>query len=361
MKILTRYILIQLLGPFLLGIGIFSLIFILAFIFELANGIIVKGIQPRIALLALLLYLPTSLIYALPIAALMANLVTWGEFKDRGEITAVRASGISLAPIIILVVILALFLSLILFLSNELFFSSNYRELWARGIEESQGIPLEEKSFIKVDRFEFFIERLNEKKRCMEGIYIYDSGEEDSPSYIIFARFGEYELTSSPGLILLNLLLRDGVIHHLNKDDPLRYHILRFKTKRMSISNLIESKERGIEELTLSELREKIEIFKESHLDHTLLALELHKREALPFALLAFTLIGIPIGLLISRGKEAFGFGMSLIFAFGYYILLIGGRYLALRGYLPIYLACWMPNLILGLVGQILIIRILRM
>lgn len=362
MKILYRYILTQLLGPFLLGVGIFSLILLLAFIFELVEGVVVKGIPPGIAILALFLYLPATLAYTIPMAALMANLVTWGQLKERGEITAIRASGISLAPAILLVVITALFLSLVLYLVSDLLLSRfDYKEFWAKGIQAGQGIPLEERVFIKVSRFEFFIDRLNKEKRCMEGVYIYDSGKGvDSPSMIIFSRSGEYRLEKSPMLVSVEFLLRDGSIHQMDKDDPTRYHILRFKTKTLNISAPIELKGREIAQMSLSELREKIKRFRRSGLDPAPLAVELHKKQAVPFALLTFTLIGIPLGLSIRRSSGTLGFGMSLLLVFIYYVLLIGGESLALRGYLPVNLALWMANIVLFFVGSILIMRVLR-
>lgn len=364
MNILKRYILIQLLGPFLLGVGIFSFVFLLAFIFELAEAIIVKGVPLKIAFLVLLIYVPTTFGYTIPMGALMANLITWGRLKERGEITAIKASGISLGPAISLVVVASFILSLGLYLSNDLLLprlSHAYRQIWSKSIQGKHAIPLDEGVFVELGRFEFFIQKLNKDQKRLEGIYIKDWGEgSKSPPLIIFAQSGEYRLQGSPGLVRLQLLLKDGTTHQMDKKDPSIYHLVKFKTKTLNIETALELKGKEIGEMGSAQLREKIREYKKSGLDPTSLIVELHKKQAIPFACLAFTLIGIPLGLSIRRSGGAVGFGMSLVFIFVYYIFLIGGESLALKGYLPPLIAVWMANLILVFTGSILITRVLR-
>jgi lipopolysaccharide export system permease protein len=41
-----------------------------------------------------------------------------------------------------------------------------------------------------------------------------------------------------------------------------------------------------------------------------------------------------------------------------YYLCLVGGEQLADRQYLPPWLAMWLPNLVLGTLGLVLVVRI---
>lgn len=80
------------------------------------------------------------------------------------------------------------------------------------------------------------------------------------------------------------------------------------------------------------------------------LSVEVHKKFALPAACIVFVLIGAPIGMRVRRGGPAVAF-VSIGFFLFYYICLIGGEDLANRLWLPPWLAIWLANIVLGLVG----------
>ncbi len=80
------------------------------------------------------------------------------------------------------------------------------------------------------------------------------------------------------------------------------------------------------------------------------LSVEIHKKFALPVACVVFVLIGAPIGMRVRRAGPAVAFASIGFFLF-YYVCLIGGEELANRLLLPAWLAMWLANLVLGLLG----------
>ncbi|HAV43181.1 TPA: hypothetical protein DCX15_04125 [bacterium] len=362
MKILKRYLLSQLLGPFLIGIGIFNLIFFLVFSLELAQTFLFKGVSLKIVLPILLLKALTTFSYTVPMGALVANLTVWGRLNQAGEITAIKASGISLRPLILLVTLLSLLLSLSLYSFNDLLLPRLIQT--CRGVlvkARAEMIPFDEGTFIKIGSYTLLIKRLDKRERRLERIHIlYDSKEDSLPSYEIYAKSGSYHLENSKGHMYLRLFLCNGEVHGIDKDTLSRYHLSKFESHTLSIDTALEPEIKGVDEMTLSELKGEIRRHKSSGFEVTLLLVEFYKREAIPFACLAFTLIGIPLGLSIKRSGGAAGFGISLLFILIYYILLIGGESIALKSYLPAHLAIWIANLILISSGLLLIIKTLR-
>jgi hypothetical protein len=83
---------------------------------------------------------------------------------------------------------------------------------------------------------------------------------------------------------------------------------------------------------------------------------EVHKKFAIPVACIVFVLIGAPLGILARRGGFSIGF-MSVAFFLFYYVCLIGGEQLADRSILPPWLAMWLANAVLGLLGIIFTLR----
>ena len=87
---------------------------------------------------------------------------------------------------------------------------------------------------------------------------------------------------------------------------------------------------------------------------------EVHKKFAIPAACLVFVLIGVPLGIMARRG----GFGMAATLSLGFFILyyacLIGGEKLADRDIVSPFVGMWSANIIVGLMGIYLTIRIAR-
>jgi len=84
---------------------------------------------------------------------------------------------------------------------------------------------------------------------------------------------------------------------------------------------------------------------------------EIQKKFSIPFACIVFVLVGAPLGIRARRGGLAAGFLSAGFFMF-YYLCLVGGEQLADRQHVAPWLAMWLPNVVLGLLGVGLTLRI---
>jgi len=87
---------------------------------------------------------------------------------------------------------------------------------------------------------------------------------------------------------------------------------------------------------------------------------EIQKKYAIPFACIVFVFIGAPLGIMARRGTFGAGASLSLGFFLLYWTSLIQGERLADRGFLDPWLAMWMANIVLGLLGLYLTVRSAR-
>ncbi|MFP4370308.1 MAG: LptF/LptG family permease [Candidatus Kapaibacterium sp.] len=85
---------------------------------------------------------------------------------------------------------------------------------------------------------------------------------------------------------------------------------------------------------------------------------EIQKKYAIPFACMVFLLIGCPLGIRTKGGNFGISAAISLGFYVFYWATLIGGEKLADRGILSPVLSMWLGNIIIGIAGIILVIRI---
>lgn len=87
---------------------------------------------------------------------------------------------------------------------------------------------------------------------------------------------------------------------------------------------------------------------------------EIHKKYSIPFACLVFVLVGAPLGIMSRRG----GFGIAATLSLGFFVLywafLIGGEKLADRTILSPFLGMWAANILIGLLGVYLTVRVGR-
>jgi lipopolysaccharide export system permease protein len=85
---------------------------------------------------------------------------------------------------------------------------------------------------------------------------------------------------------------------------------------------------------------------------------EIHKKYAIPFACLLFVIVGSPLGILTKGGN----FGTSAMYSLGFYVIywmsMIGGEEFADRGYLSPLVAMWLGNIIIGVIGVWITVRV---
>ncbi|MFH1562378.1 MAG: LptF/LptG family permease [Nitrospirota bacterium] len=364
MKILHRYILKEHILPFFFAIALFTFIFFLSEIIKSSELIISKQAPPILILKLFFLLIPATFNITIPIALLMATLISWGKLKAEQEITAMWASGISLISSIVWMLIAGVFFSFITLIIGETLLpwtNHTIERIQSTILQQEPSICLEERRFIKIGQRELFIDELDKKKMRLKGIYIYEyGGSFGVPKEAIFAKNAEY-IKSYAGIILR---LKQGTIHQVDEKDPSKYHILTFESHTISLGggkNISEQNiPKSIDTMTISELKKEIKKCKVASLNINPLLIELSKHIAMPFGCLAFVFIGLPLGLMVRQKEKSIGFGTSILIVFVYYLLLKLNENLAEKGIIEPVLAIWLPNIIIGSLGIILLIRFLR-
>src|SRR5207302_5420851 len=84
---------------------------------------------------------------------------------------------------------------------------------------------------------------------------------------------------------------------------------------------------------------------------------EFHRRLALPFACIVFTLAGLPLGVSTTRGSKSMGLILSLILMLVYYLAFVGGTRIAGNAQFSPFLGAWLPNVVFAALGIVLLAR----
>ncbi len=238
MKILSKHILRQHIGPFLFGLFIITLIFILNLVFKELNKILSKGLDFWVVLEFFALNLAWIVALAVPMAVLMACLMAFGQLSADNEITAMKASGISLYRAIFPVFIAAVFLTFFLiWFNNFVLPDSNHRlRLLARDITMKRPTVNLDAGYLYEDLPDVSIrvEGLKEKEGYseIEDVLIFDRSDPNINRTII-AKNGNIYVDKKSGLFRLTLF--DGEIHDVNKEKLNQYTSIKFPKYVMNI------------------------------------------------------------------------------------------------------------------------------
>ena len=112
MKIIDRYLVKQFLQTLLFAILAFTLLFVLIDMMENFDDFIDQNVPTNIIIQYYLVFIPEMVRLMTPVAVLLASLFTAGKMSNLNEMTAIKASGISLyrfmAPFIITAVLISL-------------------------------------------------------------------------------------------------------------------------------------------------------------------------------------------------------------------------------------------------------------
>lgn len=85
---------------------------------------------------------------------------------------------------------------------------------------------------------------------------------------------------------------------------------------------------------------------------------EIHKKFSIPFACIVFILLGAPIGMYTKKGNLGYAALIGTVFLTIYWISIIQGEKLADRLFITPFTGMWISNIVLGLIGTYLTIRI---
>lgn len=342
---LPLYFFRQYLPSFFFGVALFTFVFLLDKTFDLIDLILNKGVQLFTVVKLFALFLPTALPLALPMALVMGCMVTFGRLSEDNEVTAVRASGISLLRVLWVFPAFALLVSIALLPFNSQvapWINRSFRLIYEQIIHADPLVKIEPKSFFSIKNVRIYATALDTDDDTLRDLFVYQLPGDNRPAERIFARTGKVETSGEE----FRLILSDGQLQRYDAVDPRKLLHTTFKeyviTIPLKLDNDFQSKR--FRHVPSSELRKLIDENDRQGFPTAKIEAELNLRIALAFAPFALMMVGIPLATALKRGGRAFNVGISLVIIFVYYLALIFGLTLAEKSILPAVPALWIGN-----------------
>ncbi|MCX6895009.1 MAG: LptF/LptG family permease [Verrucomicrobia bacterium] len=383
MKTLHLYLTRQVLATLLMTVAVFTFVLLLGSVLKEVLPLLMKN-QGNLGILAkaVLLLVPFVLMFALPMGMLTATLLVFGRFSADQELTAARASGISLlslaAPIVLLGLLccgVSAWMNLQLAPQSRVAFN----ELRARAGIRLANALLPEGQFVK-DFPDAVIYVGKNDGRNLKDVMVYLLKDQTNTFMQINAPRGEFRADAVTQVIDIRLVearsltMADGVLHP---------QFFGEWTHQLDLKKALRSGRRiPISDMTFTQLRQELsdmekrlaapgwgktspaqpprpaaELRKQRALITSPLRLNIHRQLAFSFACFGFTLVGIPLAIRVHRRETNIGFFIALGLVAVYFSFIFLGQSLEGRPELYPHLIVWVPNLIFQTVGVVLLWR----
>ncbi len=353
MKLIDRHILKHFLVPFA-----FILISLLGLflVYDISSKI-ARFLEHKVSLLTILkfysLYIPQLIAFGLPMVILMAIVLGIGKLSSNNEITAMRASGVSVLRIALPLFGMGLLLAGLGFVVFEKIVTRTYGET-ERFEQTLKGEKLIEDVIPEGDF-------LTDESGSLLHFGVY------RPRYARFEGVSWKKQISTPGEELViradrAVWMEDAwwAFGHIKIVHPDGTHSPSYRKMKMYWWNFRPEEvtaEKFAEEMTLAELRKNIRKFRVSPENVRELEIQLHRRMALPLLNLLVVGVALPFALRGGRhgGSVSIGVGICMLLCLAYYGLSV---LLTLVRSLPPWISIWSPNVLFGLGGAAATLRI---
>ncbi len=352
--ILDKYILRQIIEMFIMGVCVFtSIIFASDTFITLIKQISLFGIPFKVALMMIILNLPSVIVMTIPMGVLLATVMTLNRLSLASEITVMRACGIGLNRIAKPIFVFAIVMSVFSFVINEsvvpvMTKQSKDLALWALG---QKNIPEGKQNFVfkettpegKLKRL-FYVGYCEDK--ILYNITVLDTAD-DNTIQVLQADEGK---TSPEGWDF-----EKGAVYTIgDKGKVLNTTLFDHSIVKFGVDLSKELNKNVAKEMNFTKL---VKYIHQSNLEkekRNEIVVELFDKIALPLTTLALVLIGVPLAITPPRVRYNRGFLFSILIIFAYYLIRALSISFGEAGALHPFLAAWMPNIVLTSLGALL-------
>jgi len=179
------------------------------FLWKYVDELVGKGLEMEV-LVQFFFYSAVSLVPAsLPLAVLLASLITFGNFGERYELLAMKAAGISLLKIMRPLIVFIAFVCGISFYFQNVIGPKAEVKLWTLLISMKQKSPeldIPEGVFYDaIDGYNLYVKKKNRETGVLYNVMIYNFSDGFENAHIIVADSGKLEMTADKKHLFLHL------------------------------------------------------------------------------------------------------------------------------------------------------------
>ena len=358
MRILTRYILGEILSHALIGCALFTFILFMPYLSHVLEMVVRNSSTFSNAAEIFLFTLPNLFRVTIPMSVLVGVLLGLSRLAADSEIIAMRASGLGIGYFVRVSSIVAVGGTL-LGLANSLYLAPRANQAildMEQSLETSQAsYEIQPRVFYEdFKNFVLYVQNVRSGTGASnwDQVFMADVSEPMAPRITTAAS----ATVASDSTQVLLMRLRNGAQHDTVDDQPDQYNISVFTSTDRPLELSAQSDvhlgrmDTAIYALPMGALLQRVR-----GPDSRRFLIELHNRFAFPAACLVLMLVGVPLGVVSRRGGKSSGFVYTILLVCFYYFLSFTTTALGRQNKLPAFLAVWSANMLFAVVGVFLL------
>ena len=358
MRILTRYILREVLSHALIGGAIFTFVLFIRYLPGLLDMVVRNSASLGSVLAIVLFLLPDIFTVTIPMAVLVGILLGLSRLAADSEVTAMRASGIGVWSFVRIVGLVA-FAAWGISLANSLYFApkatSAMLHLETSLANAQASYEVQPRVFYEDFRnYVLYVEDVRAAAGAANWheIFLADVSDPDAPKITTADRA---TVVNGPKQTI-TMRLRDGAEHETVAGQPNDYTVSTFGQTDLPLeTGTQEDVHLGHSDTPILAMSNRQVLARTHGKNGRLYEIEFQKRLAYPAACLVLMLVGVPLGISSRRGGKSAGFVLTIGLVFVYYFLSSTGTALARQHKIPAFAGVWEANFLFAICGIILL------
>jgi LPS export ABC transporter permease LptG/LPS export ABC transporter permease LptF len=361
-RILTRYILGEILSLTLIGCALFTFILFMPQLPHILEVVVRNSSTWADVAQVFLFTLPNLFKFTIPMAVLWGVMLGLSRLAADSEIIAMRASGLGIWYFVRVASIVAV-AGTLLGLVNSLYLAPRANQAiieMEQALETSQAsYEIEPRVFYENFKdFVLYVQDVRAGAGAANWRQVFRADVRDPANPVITTAASATVVNDNSQELIMRL--RDGLRDETVADEPGQSNISTFTTTDMPLALGPQSDvhlgrmDTALYAMPLGVLFERIhELSGKPGAKRYLI--ELHNRFALPLACVVLMLLGVPLGVNSRRGGKSAGFVFTILLVFVYYFLSSTGIQLGHQSHLPAFVAVWAANFIFAVAGIFLL------
>jgi lipopolysaccharide export system permease protein len=355
--IINRYLFREMIPPFVVNVVVLTFIFLMTRILEIVNLIVNYRVRLSEVLRMMAYNMPFFLQFVIPMAVMMAVLLTFLRMSSDNEIVALKAGGVGISAMLPAVITFGFCGALLTAVMAAYGLPAGRLAAKSLAYEIAtthSDVALKERTFIDAFRgVMLYVNHVDPSNRTMKNVFIEDHRTEGVTSTIVAPRGALY---AEPRQQRFEMRLYDGLINEVNLHDRTA-HTITFSTydMRLDLHKMIRAARpdspKNKEEMRISELRAFLAHAKKKNSQYYQVLMELQKKFAYPISCLVLGFLAMPLGIHSRNAKRSFGVGIGLGFFLLYYLMLTSGWVFGDTGAYPPVIGMWLPNAVMLVIG----------
>jgi lipopolysaccharide export system permease protein len=356
MRILDRYVVRECMKVLGLCLVVFIGIYVVVDLFEKLSRFLEARVGAGVIVRYYLFRLPRIFIEVLPVAVLLACLLSLGGLARNNEVLAMKMGQIGALRIALPCLGVGLAASLLAWVTVEYVAPpaseralnierTEVRRLPAHRITRDSDIWYRAQD----DRF-VHISLIEAQSGLIRGMSVFEL----SPAYDLLRRIDAREATFGPQ----GWTVQDGYQLELDKN-PIR--ITPFKELTLTLKERPEEfarVARSPEEMSYAQLRQYIDRLVKSGVSATRYMVDLHAKVSTALVGLVMAILGVSFGLRTSRSGVMLWVAACIPIGFVYWVVLYLGLSFGRAGAISPLVAAWLPNVVFGTAGIVSLWRL---